>query len=159
MKVLPVLAMAVVLATSAAAQDGGHLNVKTTVQKEEITVNADGTTERRLLAADTVVPGDDVVYTIVFTNVSVEPADNVVITNPIADTLTYVDGSAFGAGTVIEFSADGGRTFGAAGTLTVDSNGSPRPARAEDFTHVRWTMQNDLEPGTQGMALFRARLN
>jgi len=141
------------------AQESGHLNVRTVVQKEEVIVNDAGETERRLVAADAVVPGDDVVYTITFTNISSENAENVVITNPISNDLTYVTGSAIGPGTVIEFSVDGGQTFGQADELLVGTNGGQRPAGADDFTHVRWTMENELAAGAQGMARFRARLN
>jgi len=136
-----------------------HLNVRTVVQKEEVSVSDSGETERTLVPADTVVPGDDVVYTITFTNVSDESADNIVITNPISQNLTYVQGSAFGPGTVIEFSVDDGQNFAAPGELVVGTNGGQRPASAEDFTHVRWTMQNELQAGAQGMARFKARLN
>jgi uncharacterized repeat protein (TIGR01451 family) len=129
------------------------------VQKEEVTVNDTGETERKLVPADTVVPGDDVVYTITFTNISDETAENIVITNPISGELTYVEGSAFGPGTSIEFSVDGGQTFATAADLTVSENGVDRAARAEDFTHIRWVMQNVLQAGAQGLARFRARLN
>jgi hypothetical protein len=37
------------------AQESGHLNVRTVVQKEEVIVNDAGETERRLVAADAVV--------------------------------------------------------------------------------------------------------
>lgn len=151
--------LALFFAPAAFAQDAGHLNVRTVVQKEEVSVNDSGDTERRLVDADTVVPGDDVVYTITFTNISDDAAENVVITNPIAENLTYVNGSAFGPGTVIEFSIDGGQSFASPDQLRVSSDGEFRAARAEDFTHVRWTMQNELQAGAQGMAQFRARLN
>jgi uncharacterized repeat protein (TIGR01451 family) len=146
-------------ALAAFAQEQGYLNVRTVVQKEEITVTESGDTERRLVSADTVVPGDDVVYTITFTNISDETAENIVITNPISQNLTYIEGSAFGPGTLIEFSVDGGQSFSVRGELVVVGNGAERPAEAEDFTHVRWTMQNELLAGAQGMARFRARLN
>ncbi|MGI9203984.1 MAG: hypothetical protein ACR2Q3_08235 [Woeseiaceae bacterium] len=143
----------------AVAQDSGHLNVRTVVQKEELIVGDSGETERRLVSADTVVPGDDVIYTITFTNISNETAENVIITNPISENLTYIEGSAFAPGTLIEFSVDGGRSFGSASDLMVADNGNRRPAEPNDFTHVRWTMQNHLDAGAQGMARFRARLN
>jgi len=152
------LIAATFFALTAHAQEG-HLNVRTVVQKEEVTVTDNGETERSLVPADTVVPGDDVVYTITFTNVSDESADNIVITNPISENLTYVQGSAFGPGTVIEFSVDNGQSFAAPDELVVATNGEQRPADAEDFTHVRWTMQNELQAGAQGMARFKARLN
>jgi len=153
------LIVSAIFAAAASAQEQGHLNVRTIVQKEKVIVNDAGETERRLVPADTVVPGDDVVYTITFTNISDESAANVVITNPIADSLTYVAGSAFGPGTVIEFSVDGGQTFGNADDLVVGTNGGQRPAGVDDFTHVRWTFEYDLDAGAQGLARFRARLN
>ena len=151
--------LVVALSVSAFAQDAGHLNVKTVVQKEQVTVNAAGERETRLIPAVTVIPGERVVYTITFRNISDEPADNVVITNPIDKSLTYVEGSAFGPGTVIEFSVDGGNTFSAADQLTVVEEGVDRTAVPGDYTHVRWVMQNDLAAGAQGMARFTAVLN
>ena len=146
------------LTAHAVAQQQGHLNVKTTVHKQQVTVNDAGETETVLVPAETVVPGDSVVYTITFQNISDEPAENVVIVNPIAETLTYIDGSAFGPGTEIQFSIDGGQTFAARETLTVDKNGVVRPAEATDFTHIRWVMREDLAVGAQGTARFSAVL-
>jgi len=150
--------MMLALSLQAVAQDQGHLNVTTTVQKQEVTVNDSGEAETRLVAADTVVPGESVVYTITFQNISDEPAANVVITNPISEDLTYVDGSAFGPGTVIQFSTDGGQNFAAADELTVIDDGVSRPAGPDDFTHIRWVMQNELAVGAQGTARFTAVL-
>ncbi len=146
------------LSLQAVAQEQGHLNVTTTVQKQEVTVNDSGETETRLVAADSVVPGESVVYTITFQNISDEPAANVVITNPISEDLTYVDGSAFGPGTVIQFSTDGGQNFAAADELTVIDDGVSRPAGPDDFTHIRWVMQNELAVGAHGTARFTAVL-
>ena len=143
-------------AVVAAAQS--HLDVQTLVQKEAVIVNEAGESEAQLVAADLVVPGETVFYTITFTNVSAEPADNVVITNPIAEDLMYVDGSAFGPGMDIVFSVDGGITFAAADELTVVNGDEVRDARASDFTHVRWVMKNDLEAGAQGLVRFAAIL-
>ena len=150
--------MMLALSLQAVAQEQGHLNVTTTVQKQEVSVNDSGEAETRLVAADTVVPGESVVYTITFQNISDEPAANVVITNPISEDLTYVDGSAFGPGTVIQFSTDGGQDFAAADELTVVDDGMSRPAGPDDFTHIRWVMQNELAVGAQGTARFTAVL-
>lgn len=144
------------LAISAAAQS--HLDVQTTVHKEEVFVNAAGEEETRLVTAERVVPGETVYYTITFTNISNDSADNVVITNPIAENLVYLDGSAAGEAMDIVFSADGGVSFAAATDLTVTDNGTSRTATAEDFTHVRWVMRNDLAAGAQGIARFAAVL-
>ncbi|MEM8814804.1 MAG: hypothetical protein AAGE85_03195 [Pseudomonadota bacterium] len=134
-----------------------YLDVRTVVQKEEIVVGDEGETTTRLVAADRVLPGERVVYTITFTNVGSEPADNVTVTNPIDASLTYLQGSAFGAGMRVEFSADGGQSFAAPEALRVaDGNGGERSAEAEDYTHVRWTLPGVLEAGTTGVARFSA---
>ena len=154
MKILTAMAL-MLLATTAAAQ---HLDVQTTVHKQEVVVNDAGEEEKRLVEAEVVLPGETVFYTITFTNVSDEVADRVVITNPIAENLVYLDGSAFGAGMDIVFSVDGGETFAAADELTVTEDGETRAAKASDFTHVRWVMRNDLAAGAQGTARFAAVL-
>ena len=155
---MKVLMSVVLIAFSALAGAQGHLDVRTTVQKQEVFVNEAGESETRLVPAEVVVPGESVIYTITFRNVSGEPADNVVITNPIAEDLMYVDGSAFGPGMEILFSVDGGQTFAAADELTVVEEDEVRDARASDFTHVRWVMRNDLAVGAQGTARFAAIL-
>ncbi len=147
------------ISLSAAAMADGSLDVRTIVQKEEVTVNDAGETERKMVPAELVIPGESVFYTITFKNVGEESADNVVITNPIAENLTYIEGSAFGPGTDIQFSADGGATFAAAAELTVTNNGQQRAATVDDYTHVRWVMKNNLEPGAQGTARFAAVLD
>ena len=156
--VLPAMLAATMFVLPAYAQQTGSLNVTTTVQKQVVTVNDAGESETQLVAATTVVPGETVVYTITFQNIGDEAASNVVITNPIAETLTYVDGSAFGPGTEIRFSTDGGQSFAAANELNVEDGGELRPAGPEDFTHVQWVMQNELAVGAQGIARFMAVL-
>ena len=143
----------------ASAQTSGHLNVTTTVQKEEVTIDDAGERNTRLVDAAKVVPGDEVIYTVTFANIGDQPAENVVITNPLPEQLTYVDGSAFGPGAEIVFSADGGKTFAKPADLVVIEDGAPRSATSQDFTHIRWVMANDIPAGTQGMSQFRARLD
>ncbi len=151
--------VALVTAAPVAAQEPGHLAIQTIVQKQEVSLDENGERQTKLVDADTVLPGDEVVYTVSFSNVSDEPAENVVITNPLPEQLTYVEGSAFGPGADLEFSVDGGQTFAAAGELSVTEDGFTRPARGEDFTHIRWVLNQEIDPGAQGMAQFRARLN
>lgn len=145
--------------TIAAAQETGYLNVTTVVQKEQVAVNEDGETVTTLVPADTVVPGERVIYTISFRNISDEAADNVVITNPIAETLTYVQGSAFGPGAEVQFSVDGGQSYAAFDALRVADGDSDRPASVDDLTHIRWILKDELAAGAQGLARFTAVLN
>ncbi len=155
---MKILTCVLLILAAAIAQAQAHLDVQTTVHKQEVFVNEAGESETRLVPADVVVPGESVFYTITFRNVSAEPADNVVITNPIAEDLMYVEGSAFGPGMEILFSVDGGETFAPVGALNVVKDGEVREATAADFTHVRWVMQHDLAAGAQGTARFAAIL-
>ena len=155
MKILSAILLTFLTFTAAAQS---HIDVQTTVQKEEVFLNDTGEEEKRLVPAEKVLPGETVYYTITFTNTSDEVADNVVVTNPIAEELMYLDGSAFGPGMDIVFSVDGGETFAAANELNVTENAETRAAEAKDFTHVRWVMQNDLAAGAQGTARFAAIL-
>ena len=142
----------------AAMTAAAEVTLENSVQKVETFVDEAGDVQRRLIGAESVVPGDELRYTITFTNISGEAAENVVITNPIADSLIYVDGSAFGPGTEIQFSIDGGRTFAPREALTITEEGVVRAASVEDFTHIRWVMQQELAAGAQGVARFAAVL-
>ena len=152
------VAASVLLSAAATAQEASTLDVNTTVQKEVVVTDADGNDATQLVDADTVVPGERVIYTTSFRNTGAEAAENVVITNPIADSLEYVRGSAFGPGMTLTFSVDGGATFADAASLEVVEDGESRPATPDDYTHVRWSMTNDLSPGAQGVVRFAAIL-
>lgn len=139
----------------------GDVELSSLVQKLETYVDENGEEQTRLVEAASVVPGDELRYTIAFENVSdslTVDAGSVVITNPVPEFTEYVEGTAFGAGTVIEFSADGGETWGDAESLTVIDEGGERLAEPADYTHLRWTLEPALEPGQQGSVFFRVKL-
>ena len=162
----PLAGLAVVLLAfggGALAQESdgqeNHLDVRTVVQKETTVENEAGQAETTLVAAERVLPGEKVVYTITFTNVGAEAADNVMITNPIDTSLTYLNGSAFGVGMRIEFSADGGLSFAGQGDVRVATEAGERAAEAADYTHLRWTLLEALPPGETGVARFAATVD
>ena len=145
-------------ATTARAQQG-KIELKTVVEKEQRTTNADGESIVQLVPAEKVVPGDVVIYTVTYTNVADQAVEKVVITNPIGESLEYVADSAFGPGAKVSFSVDGGNAFDELDALTVERNGERVAATSADLTHIRWTLDGELAPGSQGFARFRARLN
>jgi uncharacterized repeat protein (TIGR01451 family) len=145
--------------TSNVAAQQPHLDVTTTVQKEQVTENSDGERQVQLVPAATVVPGEKVIYTIMFRNISDAMTENVVITNPIAEELTFVDGSETRDGADVLFSVDDGTSFAARGELTVVDEGVRRPAEAKDFTHIRWVLQEELAAGAQRVVRFSAILD
>lgn len=148
--------------TVAVAQEpsaAGAIEVKTVAEKEERSLTDDGTESVALVPVSTVVPGDEVIYTVTFTNVSSQNAENVTVVDPIPDQMTYVRGSVFGPGTNITFSVDGGQTFAIEEDLRVaTANGGERTAQPEDYTHIRWELRSPLGPGKRGIARFRAVL-
>ena len=152
--VLPFLIFGVVQ-----AQEKGAIEIKTVAEKEELLIAEDGSQESKLIPVSTVVPGDEIVYTVTFTNIGKETADNVTVVDPIPEQMTYVRGSVFGPGADITFSVDGGTTFETEGDLRVATdNGGERTAQPEDYTHIRWVLRNPLGPGKRGVARFRAVL-
>ena len=143
----------------ATAQETGTIRIQTSADVEIIETDASGETVTRLEQASKVVPGDIVIYTVSFSNTGSEPAENVVITNPVPRHMEYVEGTAFGPGADISFSIDGGQSWGTPDELVVTAlDGSQRPAQAADYTDIRWILRNELQPGAQGFARFRTRL-
>ena len=140
-RILMVLGLALSV-TIAVAQEPGRLNLQTLVEKAEVIVDADGKQRTELRTVETAVPGDELIYT---------------VTNPIPGDLRYIDDSAFGPGTEIAYSVDNGTSFSSPDELMVQLNdGEQRPATADDYTHIRWTLKNPLEAGARGFARYRA---
>jgi uncharacterized repeat protein (TIGR01451 family) len=136
-----------------------QIEVSTTAHIEIVETSADGQQTIRRVSANRVVPGTEVIYTITAKNTGNEPADKVVVTNPVPAQTRYVDGSAAGANTDITFSIDGGKAWGPAGTLTVvGPDGESRDATADDYTHVRWTLKSNLAPSQQLPVWYRAQV-
>jgi len=134
------------------------------VHKVERFVDSSGRVQRRLVSPDSVVPGDELFYTVSFTNVGDALVDerSVVITNPIPQNTEYLEGSADGQATEIEFSVDQGAGFDAAAALTVANQGAAqgvkRQAGAGDYTAIRWVYQPGLAPGESSQVSFSVRL-
>jgi hypothetical protein len=112
---------------------------------------------------------DDVierVYTGRFRHEGIVPAMGLRIVIEIPRGLHYVAGSATGPRAEISVSADGGRSFGPPGELTlVDpaagdgpaTTAALRKAQPADYTHIRWDLPGEFAPGTAGLVTFRAR--
>jgi uncharacterized repeat protein (TIGR01451 family) len=141
-----------------ASQQGNCIELKTSAEVEKEVVNDKGEKSKTLVPAGTVVPGTEVVLTVTANNVCKQASDKVVINNPVPEHMTLVPGSVIGAGSDITFSVDG-KTFAPAGKLTVTADGATRPARVEEYKHIRWEFKNSLAPGASAFGRFRAVLN
>lgn len=135
------LAVVVPFAAVAQAQQASPIQLKLKAEKEVKMTNADGITVRSVVPADKVLPGETVVYTITYLNSGAKDASDVVIHNPIPKEMIYLDGSAEGDGTEIQFSVDGGKTYKPAGELTTAlADGTSRPAEPREYNAIRWTL-------------------
>ena len=128
--------------------------------EKEVAVVENGKTVLKRVKAETVESGQTIFYTLTVTNQGDEKAANVVLNNPLPEGTVYVVNSAYGEGTKIVFSADGGQRFDVPSRLTVqvkkaDGSVEKRIAAPEEYTHIRWTIDEVL-PG-RGLTLgYRA---
>jgi uncharacterized repeat protein (TIGR01451 family) len=148
---------AIVAATAAAqSTERGCIELKTTAELTQSYVDDNGKNATRLVPAAKVVPGDQVVWTIVASNVCAKPAADVAITNAVPEHMHYVGDTAFGPGAAIEFSLDG-KSFATPQALTVPvADGGKRAARADEYSHIRWVLGRPIGPSETLMVRYRA---
>ncbi len=138
---------------------GGELTLRAYAEVEVMHENPDGTREKKRVSADTVVPGDEVIYTLIYDNRGAEPADEISITNPIPKHMEFHHATANPVWLETVLSVDGGQVFGPLTDLTVtDSAGQTRRAIAQDCTHIRWQFRKSLAPGESGQVSYITRL-
>ncbi len=142
--------------TAFAAED---LRFSSTAEVERPRVNAKGEKVMVREPATLLQPGEIAIYTNIVTNIGQQPAEEIVIDNPLPENTEYLGGSATENGYVVLFSVDKGKSFGGQDELTVpDGQGVQRPAEPKDYTNIRWTMQSRLQPGATGIVEFRVRV-
>lgn len=141
------------------AQEKGNIELMVAAETEIEVINANGERELKRVKAAKVIPGDTVIYTIYYNNISEETAENVFISNPIPKHMLYRDRTAIGAGALTTFSVNDGKSYDVPENIKVIGiNGKERPARPSDYTHIRWTLQNNLAPGKKGSVSYRTIL-
>ncbi|MDH3715177.1 MAG: hypothetical protein OET44_15185 [Gammaproteobacteria bacterium] len=152
------LAVCASTAATSLAKAQNSIELRVVAQQEvEVTTDA-GIREYRLIPATEVLPGQEVVYTIFFKNVSDLPATDIVIDDPIPAQMYLKAGTVFGSGTDVTYSVDGGKSFDKPGALAVVDQGVAREARPDEYTHIRWVFRETLKPGDQDIVGFRAIL-
>ena len=107
----------------------------------------------------TVVPSDNLRFSINFANTTDEPASALSVTNPIPNAVEFVRVEENWA----LLSVDGGKTFGALVDLTVTETNaegvaSTRAANPSDVTHIRWKLDRPLGPQEKGSLRFHGRV-
>jgi uncharacterized repeat protein (TIGR01451 family) len=147
--------VAFALASWAVAAD--PLTIKAIAEVESKSV-VHGREVIKLIPADRVVPGDQVIYTLEVRNADAELAAPTVV-HAIPEHMRYVEDSAVGPGAEVTYSVDGGRSFDRAENLKVPGkDGQLRAAVATDITHIRWRLKNSLKANSVAFVRFRARV-
>lgn len=137
----------------------GTVKIQVVAEKEITVKGPDGEKVKKRVEAKKVLPGETVIYTIRYSNVGQEKADDVVISNPIPKHMIYRDGSALGADTVVTYSINHGKTFAQPDELEVKKDdGSVRLAGPGEYTAIRWTLTKSVLPGQSGSVTYSAVL-
>lgn len=147
-----------VLADAGAQVRTDPLAVKAVAEVERVTQER-GREVSKLVAADRVVSGDEVIYTLEIRNNGPVSVPRPLVTYAVPEHMTYVADSAVGPGTEVSYSIDNGNTFdGPEGLKIHDPGSETRLARAGDYTHIRWQLKNALKPNSVAFVRFRARV-
>lgn len=153
-----VFLVAALLGLASTVQAEGSVALRATAEREVTVLSADGQPVIQRVEAGKITPGDEVVYTIAYANQSDDPAENVVITNPVPEHMACV-AVPEASPLQLTLSVDGGATFDTPDKLVViEADGTERPAKLSDCTHLRWTMTHPLAPKAEGKVEFRAVL-
>ena len=83
-----------------------------------------------------VFPGDTISYRLQCVHTGTGKSVGGAIVDPIPSGVRYLEQTAFGSGALIQYSIDGGMTY------------LNTPPLGEEVTHIRWAIQNTLEPGS-----------
>lgn len=139
-----------------------RVEVRVDVAREVVRVGEDGTRTVALEPVEVTRPGDVLVYTVRATNVGDAPAVAPRVDDPIpSGTVLLVDSVAL-EGPRPHASLDGGRTwtsFPAFETRTREDGTTLQvPAPAEAYTHLRWTWDGALAPGSSADLEFKVRV-
>jgi uncharacterized repeat protein (TIGR01451 family) len=106
-------------------------------------------TEPKLQAAERVVPGDVLIYTVEVRNTGQYSVESAIVIQPIPKHTMYVADSAVGPGVDVDYSVDGGRSF---------HKPENQRATAAEYTHIRWRLLNRLKPKSIAFVRFRAQV-
>jgi len=158
-----------------ATEDAGdRVSLRTAVAKVDHDVDAEGLVERHLGPAVDLVAGDELRYAIRIRNESSTrlAAGRVQVINAVPAGTRFLPGSAGGDGALVEYALDGA-SFSADLPPLASSAGGVDPSAAAAATDpvatraeppgpenltIRWTYQQELEPGAATEVFFHVRL-
>lgn len=145
--------------TSSLTAFANGLTAEQTVERVTVSINANGNEVRTYAVAEEAAPGDEVRYSLTYTNSGDTAAEAVSLVMPVPSEVTYIETSAAAAGKALTFSADGGTTFAPRAALMTSTGDQLRPATSDEITHIKWTFAEPIAPSATGSVSFSAVLN
>ncbi|HEX3603385.1 MAG TPA: hypothetical protein VHU43_04785 [Steroidobacteraceae bacterium] len=143
----------------AAAQNSANPIAVKAVAEVEQPAHEHGRDTTKLAAAERVVSGDAVIYTLEVRNTGAATVPAPTVTYPVPTHMIYTADSAVGPATLVTYSVDGGQSFDVPENLKITRSGAePRQAAAADYTHIRWQLKNALKGNSVAFVRFRARV-
>ena len=160
MKAMAATALLLMLGSAAFAEDGkGTIVLESMSEVEVVVENEKGEKEvKRVDAAKArILPGDEILFSVRFRNTGTEPAGDIVITNPVPEHMILKPMTIHGENASVTLSIDNGKGFDRKEALfVVEEDGTRRPPKPEEYTHVRWSFSKEIMPGEQGSVGFSA---
>ncbi len=134
------------------------LKATQTVEVVTVTTGANGDDILTFAPATDVEPGQQVRYSLTYTNEGPEPAESVSLVMPIPAEVSYVEASVAGVPGSITFSADNGQTYAARDALMTGDGENNRVANASEITHIKWAFSAPIAPADSGAISYMAVL-
>lgn len=138
------------------AGESSCIQLRSSIEVRVVEPGERGKDVMRLEPVDKVSEGDEVIYTVAAANVCKHAVPEPTITYAMPKHMTYVPGSAIGPAADVTFSIDGGFHFATPEALMVEVDGMQRPAKPEQYTHLRWIMRGPLASQAIAFTRFRA---
>lgn len=140
-------------------QAAPSVTLRSDVKIERTERDASGNVTTKLLTPKevAVVPGDNIVFTLLVNNATAQPAVGFKATNPMPAAVSFASVTEDWA----EVSVDGGKNWGKLANLKVKASdatgtaGVDRAAMPQDVTHVRWIFADAIAPGATRTVSYR----
>ncbi|MBL0226239.1 MAG: DUF11 domain-containing protein [Geobacteraceae bacterium] len=158
---LAALLLSTALLLPSLTQASPQIAVSITATKQ-IVETKNGAKSIRLVPAATTASGEELTYTLDYSNKGTETAVDATIDNPIPKGTSYISNTARGDKSEITFSADGGKNYGPPTRVSHEvrlpsGKLEKRVATPEEFTHIRWTIKQ-IPAGSGGSVGFKVRV-
>ena len=160
MKAMAATVLLLMLGSAAFAEDvKGTIVLESMNEVDVVVENEKGEKEvKRVDAAKArILPGDEIFFSVRFSNAGTEPAEDIVITNPVPEHMILKPMTIHGENASVILSIDNGKSFDRQEALfVVEEDGTKRPPKPEEYTHIRWSFSKEIMPGEQGSVGFSA---